>query len=89
MVGSEIHGMAQRGGVEESAVLMGGVCSSIIPEGEADVLISFEPLEAIRILKKCNKNPAVITNVQPLPPYTVSSGDLGFMETQRIFNNSQ
>ena len=74
VVVSEIHGMAQRGGVVESAVLMGDVSSPIISEGEADVLVSFEPLETIRILGKCSRNTLVITNVQPLLPFTVSVG---------------
>ena len=45
VVVSEIHGMAQRGGVVESAVLMGGAKSPIVSNGEADVVVSFEPLE--------------------------------------------
>lgn len=71
---SEIHGMAQRGGVVESAVLMGEVTSPIVSAGEADILISFEPLETMRILEKCNKDTLVITNTGPLPPFTVSVG---------------
>ena len=71
---SEIHGMAQRGGVVESAVLMGNVTSPIVSNGEADVLIGFEPLETMRALGKCNKKTLVITNTQPLPPFTVSLG---------------
>jgi indolepyruvate ferredoxin oxidoreductase beta subunit len=71
---SEIHGMAQRGGVVESAVLMGDVTSPIVSMGEADVLVGFEPLETLRTLGKCNKDTLVITNVQPLPPFTVSVG---------------
>jgi len=71
---SEIHGMAQRGGVVESAVLMGEVTSPIVSAGEPDVLVSFEPLETLRILGKCHKGTVVITNVQPQPPYTVSVG---------------
>jgi indolepyruvate ferredoxin oxidoreductase beta subunit len=74
VVVSEIHGMAQRGGVVESAVLMGDVNSPIISNGEADVLVSFEPLETMRILGKCHKETLVITNAQPLPPFTVSVG---------------
>ena len=74
VVVSEIHGMAQRGGVVESAVLMGGANSPIVSNGEADVLISFEPLETMRILAKCNKKTLVITNDQPLPPFTVAVG---------------
>jgi indolepyruvate ferredoxin oxidoreductase beta subunit len=74
VVVSEIHGMAQRGGVVESAVLLGGANSPIVSNGEADVLISFEPLETKRILPKCNKKTLVITNAQPLPPFTVAVG---------------
>ena len=71
---SEIHGMAQRGGIVESAVLMGEVTSPIVSNGEADVLIGFEPVETLRTLGKCNKETIVITNTQPLPPFTVSIG---------------
>jgi len=71
---SEIHGMAQRGGVVESAVLMGDVTSPIVSNGEANVLIGFEPLETLRTLAKCNKDTLVITNTNPLPPFTVSVG---------------
>jgi len=71
---SEIHGMAQRGGVVESAVLMGDVTSPIVSNGEADVLVGFEPLETLRSMGKANKETLVITNLQPLPPFTVSIG---------------
>ncbi len=71
---SEIHGMAQRGGVVESAVLMGKATSPIVSNGEADVLVGFEPLETMRTLGKCNRGTLVITNTQPLPPFTVSVG---------------
>ena len=71
---SEIHGMAQRGGVVESAVLMGEVTSPIVSNGEADVLVGFEPLETLRTLGKCSRETLVITNLQPLPPFTVSIG---------------
>ena len=74
VVVSEIHGMAQRGGVVESAVLIGGANSPIVSNGEADVLVSFEPLETMRILNKCNKKTLVITNAQALPPFTVAVG---------------
>jgi indolepyruvate ferredoxin oxidoreductase, beta subunit len=74
VVVSEIHGMAQRGGVVESAVLLGGANSPIVSNGEADVLVSFEPLETLRILTKCNNKTLVITNAQPLPPFTVAVG---------------
>lgn len=71
---SEIHGMAQRGGIVESAVLMGNVTSPIVSPAEADVLISFEPVETLRALGKCNKDTVIITNTHPLPPFTVAVG---------------
>jgi len=77
---SEIHGMAQRGGVVESAVMMGNVTSPIVSNGEADVLIGFEPLETMRALGKCNRETSVITNTEPLPPFTVSVGQGAYPE---------
>jgi indolepyruvate ferredoxin oxidoreductase beta subunit len=71
---SEIHGMAQRGGIVESAVLLGDVTSPIVSNAEADVFIGFEPLETLRALNKCNKDTVVITNTHPLPPFTVAIG---------------
>ena len=71
---SEIHGMAQRGGVVESAVVFGHAQSTIISDGEADVLVGFEPSETLRALNKCNADTVVITNTAPLPPFTVGLG---------------
>lgn len=71
---SEIHGMAQRGGVVESAVVFGDAGSSIISDGEADVLVGFEPSETLRAMNKCNADTVVITNISPLPPFTVAIG---------------
>jgi len=71
---SEIHGMAQRGGVVESAVVFGDAQSTIISDGEADVLVGFEPVESLRALNKCNSNTVVITSLAPLSPFTVTTG---------------
>ncbi|OQY03460.1 MAG: pyruvate ferredoxin oxidoreductase [Desulfobacteraceae bacterium 4572_123] len=71
---SEIHGMAQRGGVVESALVFGDARSTIISDGEADVLVGFEPSETLRALNKCNSKTVVITNLAPLPPFTVAIG---------------
>jgi indolepyruvate ferredoxin oxidoreductase beta subunit len=82
---SEIHGMAQRGGVVESAVVFGEGKSTIISDGEADLLVGFEPSETLRAMSKCNANTIVITNTAPLPPFTVAIGrgvypDLGELQ---------
>ena len=71
---SEIHGMAQRGGVVESSIVFGDVRSTIISDAEADVLVGFEPSETLRALNKCNSNTVVITNLAPLSPFTVTVG---------------
>jgi len=71
---SEIHGMAQRGGVVESSLVFGDAKSTIISDGEADVLVGFEPAETLRALSKCNADTVVITNLAPLMPYTVNIG---------------
>jgi indolepyruvate ferredoxin oxidoreductase, beta subunit len=71
---SEIHGMAQRGGVVESAIVFGDAESTIISDGEADLLVGFEPSETLRAIRKANSKTVVITNLSPLPPFTVAIG---------------
>jgi indolepyruvate ferredoxin oxidoreductase beta subunit len=70
---SETHGMAQRGGVVESTAVIGGQ-SPIISDGEADVILAFEPLEALRALRKGNKDTVVITSLSQIQPFTVAIG---------------
>jgi indolepyruvate ferredoxin oxidoreductase beta subunit len=72
---SEVHGMAQRGGVVETAVLLGGYRSPLIGHGAADVILAFEPLEALRALRvfrKASPKSWIITNTHPIRPITVS-----------------
>ncbi len=71
---SEIHGMAQRGGVVESAIIFGDAQSTIISDGEADVLLGFEPSETLRAMNRCNANTKVITSLSPVPPFTAAIG---------------
>ena len=71
---SEVHGMAQRGGVVESAVIMGRAVSPIVSAGEADVIVGFEPMETLRALNKANAKTLVITSTAKLPPFTVAIG---------------
>jgi indolepyruvate ferredoxin oxidoreductase beta subunit len=74
VVASEIHGMAQRGGIVESAVLLGDISSPIISPGESDVFLCFEPLETLRGLSKCNRKTVVITNTRSKQPFTAALG---------------
>ncbi len=81
---SEIHGMAQRGGVVESAIVFGDATSSIISDGEADILMGFEPAETLRALNRCSKNTKVITNTATLPPFTVSIGKGVYPDVENV-----
>lgn len=81
---SEIHGMAQRGGVVESALVFGQADSTIISDGEADILMGFEPAETLRAMNRCNKNTHVITNLATLPPFTVAIGKGVYPEIDTI-----
>jgi indolepyruvate ferredoxin oxidoreductase, beta subunit len=71
---SEFHGMAQRGGVVESMVLLGEGLGYCIPDGEADILLGFEPSETIRAARKCGAHSVIVTNTAPQPPFTVAMG---------------
>jgi indolepyruvate ferredoxin oxidoreductase beta subunit len=81
---SEIHGMAQRGGVVESAIVFGDAESTIISDGEADLLVGFEPSETLRALNKCNSKTVVITNLSPLPPFTVAIGKGKYPDLNKV-----
>ncbi|MCL2114678.1 MAG: indolepyruvate oxidoreductase subunit beta [Methanobrevibacter sp.] len=81
---SEIHGMSQRGGVVSTELKIGDYKSSIIEEAEADVILGFEPIEAVRGLKKANKNTKIIFNTLPIIPSTLSQSNQNYPEIARI-----
>ena len=81
---SEIHGMAQRGGVVESSIVFGDAQSTIISDGEADVLVGFEPSETLRALNKCNPSTVVISNLAPMSPFTVTVGSGVYPDLNKI-----
>lgn len=70
---AETIGMAQRGGSVTSHVRIGENASSpLIPQGKADIIISFEPAEAARNLSYLKKDGIVIVNNTPVKPTTES-----------------
>jgi len=72
---SEIHGMAQRGGSVVTQVRLGEkVYSPLISEGEADVILAFEELEALRALAFLKPGGAMIINQQQINPIPVLAG---------------
>lgn len=74
VVAGEVHGMAQRGGVVESVVLLGGWQSPKLNHGEADLLLGFEPLETLRALPYLAPQGVVFSSTDFLPPLDVSLG---------------
>lgn len=72
---SEVHGMSQRGGSVVTYVKYGEkVYSPVIEKGEADVIISFEELEAARYLPYLKKGGHIITSTQKIDPMPVITG---------------
>lgn len=81
---SETHGMAQRGGVVVSTVVLGDLKSPLISPGEADVLLGFEALETFRALDRCHARSLVIANIAAIVPYPVSTGKSSYPEVDRL-----
>ena len=73
---SEVHGMSQRGGSVVTYVKYGDkVYSPVIEKGEADIIVSFELLEAARWVSYLKKNGHLITSTQTLDPMPVITGN--------------
>lgn len=78
---SEVHGMSQRGGNVVTYVRYGDkVYSPIIDKGEADLIISFELLEAARWTQYLKKGGHIITNLQQINPMPVITGATQYPE---------
>ena len=72
---SEIHGMAQRGGCVTTQVRYGSeVFSPIIGLGQADILVSFETMEALRRLENLKIVGKIIVNDYKIPSAPILSG---------------
>lgn len=78
---SEVHGMAQRGGSVVTYVRYGeSVAEPIVEEGQADVLIAFEQLEAKRYAHFLKKDGVLIVNTQRIDPMPVVIGQAEYPE---------
>ena len=75
-VHGEVHGMSQRGGSVSTQVHFGSkVYSPIIGEGSADILVSFEEMEAARYARFLKKDGKMVVNTAQIPSLPVLSGD--------------
>lgn len=78
---SEVHGMSQRGGSVVTYVRYGEkVYSPVIDKGEADIIVSFELLEAARWIEYLKPEGVVITNTQKTEPMPVIIGAMDYPE---------
>jgi len=83
---SEVHGMAQRGGSVNCTVRLGDVSGPLVPNGSADAVLSMEPSEALRYIGYTNKKTKIITDIVPVIPFTVATGDEKYPELEKIFS---
>lgn len=87
--GSAVHsaetiGMAQRGGSVTSHVRIGEAYSPLIPGGTADMILAFEPAEAVRNLSYLKNDGIVIVNSVPVKPVTESLMSTGYDGTEMV-----
>lgn len=71
---AEVHGMSQRGGAVQSHLRIsdGRIFSDLIPRGEADLILSVEPLESLRYFEYLGPDAVVVTSLTPylnIPDY--------------------
>ena len=81
----EVHGMSQRFGSVISYVRFGeDVYGSMVPEGKADVMLSFEPVEALRYINYLKEGGMVVVNTKPIVPVQVSMGMASYPSLEEI-----
>lgn len=87
---AEIHGMSQRGGNVISYIRWGEhVFSPIITQGEADIILAFEKLEALRSIEQIKPDGMILINDYAIVPVTVSSGSSEYPHDEIIQESMQ
>ena len=84
---SAVHGMAQRGGTVTSSVIIGDGWSPLIGKGKADVILGFEPLEAIRACEMASEETMVLLNINKVIPFGVSIGKETYPNIRSIISD--
>ena len=78
---SEVHGMSQRGGSVSSQIRYGTkVWSPVIEVGSADLLVTFEEMEALRWLEYLKVGGKVVVNDYQIPSVPVTTGKVAYPE---------
>lgn len=86
---SEVHGMAQRGGAVNCTVRLGNVSGPLVAAATADVIVSLEPVEALRNITYANKKTKIITDINPVVPFTVSVGGEKYPNLDDVYKEIQ
>lgn len=81
---SEIHGLAQRGGSVSVDVRIGNYRAPIIPDGDADLLIALEPIEALRALGRIGPGTKVVMSTEKMPPVSLGIRRMEYPPLDRI-----
>ncbi len=78
---SEIHGMSQRGGNVSTQIRFGEkVYSPIVGKGEADVIVAFEKMEALRWIEYLKKDGKMVINDFEIPSVPIQQGAAKYPE---------
>jgi len=83
---SEVHGMAQRGGIVVTEMNIGDAHSTLVGDGEADIVVGFEPVEAYRVLHKAHEGSYVVVNTEPIVPITASLGKANYPDVNEVLS---
>jgi len=85
--GSEVLGMAQRGGSVFSNLRLGsGLYAPLTPEGKCDVMVAVEPSEALRNIQYLSRSSMVVLNTREVKPFTVFLGSSGYPALEEILD---
>lgn len=85
VMSAETIGMAQKGGSVFSFIRLGdGLCTPMLPEKSADLLIAFEPAEAVRMLPYLKEGGSVVVNSCPVKPVTAVLASAAYDGTEMI-----
>lgn len=84
VVMSEIHGMSQRGGVVSTELKIGDSRSPIIEDMTADILIAFEPIEALRAISKASRDTYVVVNTSSIMPFNIQGSEVPYPEVSAV-----
>ncbi|MGA1822448.1 MAG: indolepyruvate oxidoreductase subunit beta [Thermoplasmatota archaeon] len=84
VVMSEIHGMAQRGGVVQTTIRLGSTTSPLPFATDMNVIVGFEPMEIYRARNLITPDSVLVVNLDPIRPVSVSSGGQKYPDVDEI-----